>query len=545
VTYEVADVADDEAVRAAIAAAEDGWGRQLDGIFHLAGIFEPRALLEESPESIEQALRAKVQGGWVLHQVLRERPQARMVSFSSLLGVFGGALHGAYAAASAFLAGLASHQQSLGLRGQCVSWSAWAETGMSRLGFAAAARGRGYLPFAPEQAVETLWSAMRCDAPHVMVGLDVHHPQVRGHLDAPPPEPRSTDESYVAPHTETERSLAAIWERLLEQPRVGMQDNFFEIGGESLQAAKIMAEIDVQMGIRLPMAAFFRAPTIRQLAECVDRERANPAPCELVTLRSEGEEPALFCLPGAFEEAQVFDLLAAAMAPVRPIYVVQALGCRGASESIETIAADSVREIRTVQPQGPFHLVGHCFGGVLAYEIAQQLAALGQETAVLVLMDTLVSDALALRVEAPLHLRLAHFGKRMAGQSILGRFKLVVEKAKSYYTDAPDRRRRREVFGRFEALLQRYVLKPYAGHLTLVVAKDSFLTGDRAHDPRRSWARLAGAGSDVLEVAGDHETLLGTPYVEDVARQLDRVLHATQGEGVSRRSRMSTGAMNP
>ena len=107
-------------LRQAVQDAIRRWGQGPDGVIHLAGTYTSRAVADETTTTLARALRAKVLGAWVLHRLLQEHPGALFVSFSSLLGDSGGALHGAYAAANAFLVGLAHQQRCLGMRGHCL-----------------------------------------------------------------------------------------------------------------------------------------------------------------------------------------------------------------------------------------------------------------------------------------------------------------------------------------------------------------------------------------------------------------------------------------
>src|SRR5262249_18734215 len=129
VRYETADVADPEALGRAVEMATSHWGRPLDGVLHLAGTYEDRMLVDHDRDSFAEALRPKVAGPFALHQLLRDRPGAVFVHFSSVLGFFGGSMVGAYASANRFLEAFAAHQRGIeGLQSFCYAWSLWEET---------------------------------------------------------------------------------------------------------------------------------------------------------------------------------------------------------------------------------------------------------------------------------------------------------------------------------------------------------------------------------------------------------------------------------
>ncbi|MCP2163945.1 non-ribosomal peptide synthetase [Goodfellowiella coeruleoviolacea] len=186
VSYATVDVADAAAVRAAVASASRRWGGPPAGVFHLAGEFVEHRLVAAPPRHWRQALAAKVAGALALHEVVRDRPGALFVSFSSVNGFFGGASVAGYAAASAFLDALARRQRAAGLRSYSLAWSMWDEVGMSRgYPLRSLAEARGYRVLPGAQAVRSLDAVLRHAEPHVLIGLDPAAPWVLGHLDTP------------------------------------------------------------------------------------------------------------------------------------------------------------------------------------------------------------------------------------------------------------------------------------------------------------------------------------------------------------------------
>lgn len=548
IVYHSADIADAEAVDSALQEAVHRWGKMPDGVFHLAGLYESRALADETTTTLARVLRAKVLGAWVLHRLLRERVGALFVSFSSMLGDTGGALHGAYAAANAFLIGLAHQQQSLGMRAHCLLWSSWTSTGMNRDDvYDAALRAQGYLPLSPAEGLSTLWAALRSEHPHLFIGLDARNPRVHQRLESPAavpeskqdtsaPAPISTEVSttarivpavVAAPRTEKERKLIQIWEEVLEHSPIGMQDSFFECGGDSLLAVRIVAEIEAVFGIHLPTAALFRAPTVEQLAAMIERE--PPPPYRVIPLHAEGRRLPFFCLPGGQDDTMVFRDLATAMDAEQPLYGVQAAVLDGrascpATISVEEVAAHFVSEIRNVQPLGPYRLGGHCLGGIIAFEVAQQLCDAGVEVELLAMIDTIVVESSPTHVVAPLGLRLERHWRELSHRSLAGKLGYLVGKVKGHRGARETRRRARRAVASIEDMARRYRPRPYPGRLTLFLARDSFLGRDPRRDPRLRWRGLAEKGTEVILVAGDHESLLRPPFVGDLAMRLDHAL---------------------
>ena len=201
----------------------------------------------------------------------------------------------------------------------------------------------------------------------------------------------SAGRGHVAARTELERRLVSIWQKLLGREEIGVHDNFFEIGGHSIQAARLASEIEKLVGQRLPISAFFQSPTIALLALRLVDERWVPAWNSLVPLQPFGSRPPLFLLHGWGGDVYAFIELARHLAPEQPVYGVQAAGLDGRQPkhtSVKEMAAHYVEEICSLQPEGPYHLCGFSLGGLIAYETAQQLRRQGKSVAVLALLDT-------------------------------------------------------------------------------------------------------------------------------------------------------------
>jgi acyl-coenzyme A synthetase/AMP-(fatty) acid ligase/thioesterase domain-containing protein/acyl carrier protein len=209
----------------------------------------------------------------------------------------------------------------------------------------------------------------------------------RRQLPAPPTEILDRQDNYTAPRDALELSLARIWEETLDVRPVGVQDNFFELGGHSLLAVRLMARVEQQFGVRLPLAILFHQPTIEHLAALLRREERPSWSC-LVPIQPHGNKPPLFCVHGAAGNVICFADLARNLQADQPLYAFQSLGLQGdPHESIEAMAAHYVSLMRSVQPHGPYCLAGWSLGGVVAFEMARQLQSQEQEVAMLALLD--------------------------------------------------------------------------------------------------------------------------------------------------------------
>ena len=201
------------------------------------------------------------------------------------------------------------------------------------------------------------------------------------------------------PRNETELKLIEIWERVLRIRSVGLDEDFFELGGNSLAAVSLMSAIQQGFGLSLPLSTLLEAPTVAKLAEII-RERGESMPwSSLVPIRSAGSSPPLFCLPGAGGNVLYYRPLASFLRPKQPVYGLQTPGLDGKSmphTRIEDLASVHIASMKSAQPRGPYRLCGHSFGAHVAFEMSQQLIASGETIALLAIFDTPAPGALDL-----------------------------------------------------------------------------------------------------------------------------------------------------
>lgn len=212
------------------------------------------------------------------------------------------------------------------------------------------------------------------------------------------------EETFVASRDELELQLTNIWEKVLDIQPIGIKDNFFDLGGNSLLAVRLFAQIEETFDKNLPLATLLQAPTIEQLASILRQQESSVPWSPLVTIQASGSKPPLFCIHGAGFNILVYRDLAGYLGPEQPVYGLQARGLDGQETLLsrfDDIAADYIRELRTIQPEGPYFLVGLSSGGKIALEIAQQLHAEGQKVALLAMFDTYGPDGIKLLPPIP------------------------------------------------------------------------------------------------------------------------------------------------
>ncbi|WP_346728620.1 non-ribosomal peptide synthase/polyketide synthase, partial [Corallococcus exiguus] len=205
----------------------------------------------------------------------------------------------------------------------------------------------------------------------------------------PAPSRVRTETSYTAPRTQTEERLAVLWRELLNVPRVGVHDDFFDLGGHSLLATQVVARVRALFEVQLAVIDLFEAPTLEGLAARIEAGTSSDSP--LVTLRKGGEARPFFCVHPVGGSVLGYLELARRLPPEQPVYGLQ-VPASGGGETVEEMATRYLESVREVQPEGPYLLGGWSLGGRVAYEMARQLEALGEQVGMLVVIDASSQD---------------------------------------------------------------------------------------------------------------------------------------------------------
>lgn len=190
----------------------------------------------------------------------------------------------------------------------------------------------------------------------------------------------------------TDCRLARLWENLLGIDNVTIDQNFFDLGGDSSLAVRMFAEIDKMFGVTLPLATLYETPTIQELSQVIQGNTVTSGWSPLVPIQPQGSRPALFCFHGAGGNVLIYRELSRRLGLDQPFFGLQAQGLDGNLAPLTTVEAMATlycAEITRVRPRGPYFLAGYCGGGTIAYEVAQQLQAAGEEVALLAMFDTM------------------------------------------------------------------------------------------------------------------------------------------------------------
>lgn len=343
--------------------------------------------------------------------------------------------------------------------------------------------------------------------------------------ELPAPQLETSSETFAIATDPLQAQLVKIWEEVLDRRPIGIRDNFFELGGHSLTAARLMHRIGQALGKTLPLAMLFHAPTIEQLATVLQQDEWSQHWSSLVPVQTSGAQPAFFCIHGVGGNVVGFNRLGRHMAPDYPFYGLQSQGLDGKSprlSSIEAMASHYIAEMRSVQPHGPYFLGGFSFGGLVGYEIAQQLCVAGEQVGLLVLFDTYPGDvnpgavSLLRVLLKPSRKHWFHDVPRALGKKLRRTWR-GLHVPRSLW----------DVHNANRAAASKYVLRPYPGKVTLVRATEKPLEG--AFDPHALWKDLAGS-LVVHEIASDHYDILLEPQVQQLSVRLKNWIGSAKSE---------------
>jgi acyl-coenzyme A synthetase/AMP-(fatty) acid ligase/thioesterase domain-containing protein len=348
--------------------------------------------------------------------------------------------------------------------------------------------------------------------PEHVVFLDALPRTERGKIDRSRlPEPTVSSAVFDHPRSSWERLVHEQFAAVLELEEFSIHDDFFELGGDSLAAEALVArmnELSASRAQPLTTAVLTAAPTVAQLAETA-RRRVRDARPTLVKLRDGGSRP-VFLVAGAGSAALSLRTLAQRLDVEGPVYGLQANGLENRALpdwSVRRIARRHLTTIREVQPVGPYRLAGHSLGGLVALEVAHRLRALGEDVELLAVVDSFPPEP-SVQPRRRFDSRLARWkeGLSLALTGVLPHAGL------GHYV----RFYHQGVFiSRF------YVAAPYPGPTLVLVAAD-----DEDAAARRLWASHLSGDWSVVDVPGDHLSILRDPRVAQVADLVSRALRS-------------------
>jgi amino acid adenylation domain-containing protein len=340
--------------------------------------------------------------------------------------------------------------------------------------------------------------------------------------------------TFIAPRNELEIQLTKIWRKVLGITAIGIRDNFFELGGHSLIAVRLFAEIEQTWGKNLPLATLFQAQTIEKMADIL-LERDWVAPwSSLVPIQPNGSNRPLFCIHPIGGNVLEYYPLADYLGKEQPIYGLQSQGLDGKQpplNCVEAMASHYIKEMLAVQPHGPYAILGYSFGGLVAFEIAQQLLAAGQEIALLAILD-LKSPNLAKARPSFARSILIHF-QNLGQLSNREKVKYIRDRIDYRLTNKfdykeflienlaeiapPSAELLNIIDANFQAI-QAYSIRPYTSNATLFRCQVQTL--DYALSADLGWGELIGGNLEIFNIDSIHYGMLREPSIKVVAEKL-------------------------
>ena len=355
-------------------------------------------------------------------------------------------------------------------------------------------------------------------------------------------QPSQTDDAPTSPASdEIEARLVELWQESLGVQSIGIHDNFFDLGGHSLLAVRLWSQIEKSLETELPLATLFQAPTIAELANCLRRNELPDRSDSLIVIQPgtpDTQKLPLFCLHVLGEGCSYFRPLAARLNPDYPIYGLAAQMMdedTAPVNRVEDLSAHYLQEIRSLQPEGPYYLLGVSFGGDVAFEVARQLAAQGQKTALVGMMDTYGPGEPGGLNPSRISTHFAHLlkdgpkyffrrvGSRLATQlSEMAHWLLAGcnRLCKWLHVPAPYLFRIADVRNANLMASQSYMPQPYWGRVTLFRATEDVFYSPVYLKAGLGWKAFALGGLDIEDVPGDHLGMLAEPHVKVLAERL-------------------------
>ncbi|KQM78524.1 hypothetical protein ASE74_13560 [Pedobacter sp. Leaf216] len=353
------------------------------------------------------------------------------------------------------------------------------------------------------------------------------------------------NKDITKPINPTEQLLINLWKDALGVEKLGIEDDFFEMGGNSLMAVRVMVALEKKTGIRLPLNVLLTHSTIEKLATqfvTTDSERSKT----IIPIRTGGSKAPVYLIHGSGLNVLLFKSIIPALDDDQPIYGVQAIGLdryEDLPDTLEEIAARYLDEILEINQDGPYNIVGYSLGGFIAFEMAKQLKEMGKAVNLLGVIDTDTGQNAPIR---QLDNNFGHFVKRQFKKIpfIANSFKKRPVNTVKYQLNATKKRlfknfvnqhdsdwglftdREKELYNQYDQALEKYYLQPSDLKVTLFrVSERLYFLDDLTY---LGWDRFALQGVEVCEIPGDHKTFISAPHNEAFANILQTNLNKHQ-----------------
>jgi thioesterase domain-containing protein/NAD(P)-dependent dehydrogenase (short-subunit alcohol dehydrogenase family)/acyl carrier protein len=548
-----ADAGNAKELAAAIATARAKFGT-LHAMIHAAGIVSSQTIGQSSSEDMKRFLHAKTRGLLSIHRETRGMDLDFCLLTSSLSAVLGGLGYHAYAAGNAFLdqfARWANHDSTFPWIS--INWDAWRFPDDAEAGIGSAIYRIAMTPAESLRVLDRVLAHPQISRDGLVISTAPLAPRLEQWVQRPARK-NSGSAAALAPSTGTAiERMIGLWKNCLRR-EVAADDDYFDLGGDSLMAVGLFTEIERNFGRALPLSSLFNSPTPAKLAHLVAEETITPvreipqrpaagsAPDHVIPIRAEGSLRPLFCIHGADGGVLFYRDFGLQLDENRPIHAIEAPMLQNprlnAADNVATIATAYLADIRRIQPEGPYLLGGYSFGGIVAYEMARQLKQAGITTTKLLLFDSpnpassIHHFSLWDRIRTQWKLqgnggflgKLGGLGKRATTGAIF-RLKLEIENRMAAKASASQGGYLRHIQSRqqHDALYDRYQPLPYDGPTCLFIAQAG--GGDKfAYEKNLGWNATLLPDLEVVEIPGSHLDIFREPHLTHLLKTTRRIL---------------------
>lgn len=401
--------------------------------------------------------------------------------------------------------------------------------------------------------------------PAHLIRLDAIPVNANGKVDRfalrKPDETERTEQSFVAPRTDAEKKIAAIWSSILGIKEVGVEDRFIDLGGDSLQAVRMLIQVNQALGTSLEIPALNQGRTVAELAGLIASHAETRRYPPFVQLR-EGSGTSLFLFHAIGGTVWQYQGLAERLAGNWPIYGILAVGLSGDEKplaDVSEIARRHIQQIKSLQSKGPYFIGGHSFGGILAFEIARQLREAGDAIGLLLVIDarvqiaknTTAGEKLRERIGSEIrrgiyHLTyfathapstwpryvkqlMRHMGHSRHMATLAKQHEAGFEGQIARYLEEIDQIATpavQAVIDTHRLAVSRYRPTPYTGDVVIALAEQ--VNFERL-SWKKQWREAVNGNLHFITVPGDHLSIMRRPHVDELAKQLNPILAAALG----------------
>jgi len=361
-------------------------------------------------------------------------------------------------------------------------------------------------------------------------------------LPVPSKENMTAREIGGAPRDALEKQLKEIWERTFQLEHIGIQEDFFDLGGHSLMAGELMARVNDALQMNLPLSSVLEVRTIEDMARVLRERRTSESWASLVAVQPRGARPPVFCVHSHTGDVLYCEYIAQGAGAEQPIFGLQAQGAVGKEphRSIEEMAEHYLSEVRKVKPRGPYHLFGFCFGGMVAFEMAKQFNDQGERVDFLGIYNSpapgtlkgwplgqftylwrRTKDEWRKLLELESGERMGHIAKNLRNFRLLVQRSAAIDGAEtlSRIQQKGQRIELKDLESINIAAAKRYAPShAFPGKITLFLAPD--MAQVYPVPPAEGWKKFTSEPVEVVMVPLDKKGWRGTPFVETVGGKI-------------------------